>query len=208
MSDEDQQRPAISFKNLLLVFSVIACGNALGHDTSKPIRFFSYHSDEPGCRANPATDLTLPVGDRWIIIAPRRVVSPEAERKRAGGPLDIEIAEPLQSALRQRLTDSQSLGAIQSGESNITRLKIVSVSHDVVGLGMGKAQAHIRLDFLICINGDVSETSVVKTVTRNGPNMSTLWHQPRGEELQQGFQRAADEAIDSIVDFALHPSTR
>jgi hypothetical protein len=70
---------------------------------------------------------------------------------------------------------------------------------------MGKAQAHIRLDFCICINGEVPEGGVVKTVTRNGPDMSTLWHQPRGEELRHGFQQAADEAISAIVDFALRP---
>jgi hypothetical protein len=200
------QRQALAL--LLFVFGLIACGNAMGDNTAKLIRFFSYHSDEPGCRANPATDLELVVDadhERWVIVAPRRVISPESERKRAGEPLDIEIAEPLQSTLRQRLSDSRSQGRIQSGESNITRIKIVSVSHDVAGLGMGKAQAHIRLDFRICINGDVPESSVVRTVTRNGPDMSTLWHQPRGEELRHGFQQAADEAFSAIVDFALHP---
>jgi hypothetical protein len=127
----------IQRKGLVLfisVFVLIACGSAIGDDTAKSIKYFSYHSDEPGCRANPATDLTLPVdreGEQWIIIAPRRVVSTESERKRAGGPLDIEIAEPLQSALRKRLADSPKGGHIESGQSHITRIKIVSVSHDV-----------------------------------------------------------------------------
>jgi hypothetical protein len=190
---------------ILLATGLIDFGNAFGDDTSKPIRFSSYHIDEPRCRANPATDLTLLVGERWIIIAPRRVISTASEEKRAGGPLDIEIAEPLQSTLQQRLAGSRSQGQSKSGETNVTRIKIVTVSHDVASLGMGKAQAHIRLDFCICINGDVPESSVVKTVARNGPNMSTLWHQPRGDELRHGFQQAADKAFSAIVDYALRP---
>ena len=193
---------------LLLVHGLIACGNAMGDDTSRPIRYFSYHSDDPGCRANPATDLQLVVEieqERWVIVAPRRVVSTESERKRAGGPLDIEIAQPLESALRERLAVPRKGRRIESSQSSATRIKIVSVSHDVVGLGMGKAQAHIRLDFYVCIDGDIPDSSAVKTVTRNGPDMSTLWHQPRGKELRQGFQQAADEAFSAIADFASRP---
>jgi hypothetical protein len=191
-----------------LVIGFVALGNAKGDDTFKPLKFFSYRSDEPGCRADPATDLQLVVDnkqERRVVVAPRRVVSTESERKRAGGPLDIEIAQPLESALRERLADSRKGGRIESGQSSVTRIKIVSVSHDVVGLGMGKAQAHIRLDFLVYINDDVPESSAVKTVTRNGPDTSTLWHQPHGEELRQGFQQAADEALSALVDFALRP---
>ena len=192
----------------LLAIGVTASIAAIGDDTSKPIRYFSYHSDEPGCQANPATDLQLVVEieqERWVIVAPRRVVSTESERKRAGGPLDIEIAIPLESALRGRLAVSRKGRRIESSQSSVTRIKIVSVSHDVVGLGMGKAQAHIRLNFYVCIDGDVPDSSAVKTVTRNGPDMSTLWHQPHGEELRQGFQQAANEAFSAIVDFALRP---
>jgi hypothetical protein len=191
-----------------LAVGVLVCGNSMSDFAPKPVKFYSYHSSEPGCRANHGTDMELVVGrggEQWVIVAPARVVSTESERRRAGGPLDIEIAEPLESSLRKRLgDDSRREEQIDSGRSSVTRIKIVSVSHDVAGLGMGVAQAHIRLDFYICVNGDVPESSVVKTVTRNGPNISTLWHQPRGQELQDGFRKAADGAFSAIVDFALH----
>ena len=78
------------------------------------------------------------------------------------------------------------------GKSNVTRIKIVTVSHDVARLGMGEALANIRMDFYVCVNGDLPESSVVKTVMRSGPKSSTLWHQPRGEELQTAFRMARD----------------
>ncbi len=145
-------------------------------------------------------------GEQWVIIAPRRVVAPESEQKRAGAPLDIEVAEPLESILRTRLADSPRDRQFKEGASNVIRIKIVSVSHDVSYLGMGKAQAHIRLDFYICAKGDVPDTSTVKTVTRNGPDISTLWHQPRGSELQAGFRKATDEGLTAIVDYAFRSS--
>jgi hypothetical protein len=201
------QRKALAL--LLFVLGPIACENAMGDDTPKPIRFFSYHSDEPGCRANSATDLTLPVdgeGEQWIIVAPARVVSTgrhQTYAELAQVPLDIEIAKPLALALQNKMARLQGVDKDADRPSKTARVKIVSVSHGVAGLGMGKAQAHIRLDFCICINDDVPKSSVVRTVTRNGPDMSTLWHQPRGEELRHGFQQAADEAFSAIADFAL-----
>ena len=192
---------------LWLAIGVVICGYSMSNDSFKPLKYFAYHSDEPGCRANAATEQLAVDGEdeQWIVIAPRRVVAVESEQKRAGGPLDIEIAEPLQSALRKRLVNSGSKRSINGGHLNVTRIKIISVSHDVVGLGMGKAQAHLRLDFCICVNGDVPQGNVVKTVARNGPDMSTLWHQPRGEQLREGFRKAADQAFNAIVDFALRP---
>jgi hypothetical protein len=193
---------------ICLTIGVIVCGNSMSDETLPPIRFSSYHSDEPGCRANPATDLELVVnseGGRWVIIAPRRVVATESERQRAGGPLDIAIAEPLESALRTRLANTRGARRIEGDQLDITRIKIVSVSHDVLGLGMGIAQAHLRLDFYICVNGDIPASSDVKMVARNGPDMSTLWHQPKGEELQAGFHVATDKALNAIVEYALRP---
>jgi hypothetical protein len=93
-----------------------------------------------------------------------------------------------------------------TGEPDITRIKIVTVSHDVVGLGMGEALANIRMDFYICVNSDLPESSVVKTVIRSGPKLSTLWHQPRGEELQSAFRMARDSDLNAIVAYALQPS--
>ena len=188
-----------------LVRVLQSCSSMHAH-ALRPASFFSYHSEEPGCGANPATDLELAVDgerERWTVIAPRRVVSTDSERKRAGGPLDIEIAEPLQSTLRQRLADSPSEGRSMIGKSNVTRIKIVTVSHDVARLGMGEALANIRMDFYVCVNGDLPESSVVKTVMRSGPKLSTLWHQPRGEELQTAFRMARDNDLKAIVAYAL-----
>jgi hypothetical protein len=201
------QRKALALTLFLL--GPIACENATGDDSPKPIKCFSYHSDEAGCRANAATELTLPIdgeGQQWVIVAPARVVSTgrhQTYAELAEAPLDIEVAKPLELAMQNKMARKHSAAKDADRPSKITRIKIVSVSHGVSGLGMGKAQAHIRLDFYICINGDVPESNVVKTVARNGPNMSTLWHQPRGEELRHGFQQAADQAISAIADFAL-----
>jgi hypothetical protein len=175
-------------------------------ESVKPIKYFSYHSDEPGCRANTSADLELPANggnEQWIVVAPRRVVAPESEQRRAGGPLDIEVAEPLQAVLQKRLETSGS-ERTNGGHSSITRIKIVSVAHDVVGLGMGKAQANLQVDFRICLDGDSTDSNVVNSVVRNGPNINTLWHQPRGKELRESLQQAADEALDAIADIALH----
>ncbi|MDP9012089.1 MAG: hypothetical protein M3O41_05435 [Pseudomonadota bacterium] len=199
---------------ICLAVGILVCGNSMSDDASKPfaptlLKFFSYHNDQTDCRANPTTDSEIMVnggGEQWVIIAPRRVVAPESEQKRAGAPLDIEVAEPLESILRTRLADSPRDRQFKEGASNVIRIKIVSVSHDVSYLGMGKAQAHIRLDFYICAKGDVPDTSTVKTVTRNGPDISTLWHQPRGSELQAGFRKATDEGLTAIVDYAFRSS--
>jgi hypothetical protein len=118
--------------------------------------------------------------------------------------LDLEIAKPLELALQNRI-NLQSLDKSVNRPSKITRIKIVSVWHGVLGLGMGKAVGQISLRFNICINGDLPEGKVPTEVARNSPKMSTLWHQPRGEELQHGFQQAADEAFSAIVDIALRP---
>jgi hypothetical protein len=56
---------------------------------------------------------------------------PDTTRK---GPLGFKIAKPLETTLRNRLADSQKEGGIKGGQLNITRIKIVSVAHDVVGL--------------------------------------------------------------------------
>jgi hypothetical protein len=194
---------------ICLAIGILVCGNSMSNDAPKPVKFFSYHSDQTDCRANPTTDAQIVVngeGEQWVIIAPRRVVAPESEQKRTGAPLDIEVAEPLESILRTRLADSPRDRQFKDGPSNVIRIRIVSVSHDVSYLGMGKAQAHIRLDFYICVRGDVPESSAVKTVTRNGPDINTLWHQPRGNELQAGLRKATDEGLTAIVDYAFRSS--
>jgi hypothetical protein len=168
-------------------------------------------SNQLGCRTDSSTDLELAVngdGARWIIIAPARKVDTGLDRRyggQRGVPIDLEIAKPLELALQKKIADLQSVGKGEDRHANVTRIKIVSVSHDVAFLGMGVAQAHVGFDFYVCVNGDVPESSVVKTVARNGPDISTLWHQPRGQELQDGFRKAADEAFSAIVDFALRP---
>lgn len=190
---------------LYFAIGTLVCVNSMSDDSFKPVKFFSYHSDQTDCRENRTTDAQIVVngeGEQWIIIAPLRVVAPESEQKRTGAPLDIEVAEPLEIVLRARLADRPTDRQIKDGLLNVTRIRIVSVSHDVAYLGMGKAQAHIRLDFCICTNGDAPESSDVKSVAGNGPDMSTLWHQPRGNELRAGFRKATDEGLTAIVDYA------
>lgn len=120
-------------------------------------------------------------------------------------PVDVEIAKPLELALQKRIGDLQSAGTSVDPHSSVIRIKIVSVWHGVLGLGMGTAVGQIALRFNIGVNSDRPESDVPNEVARNGPKMNTLWHQPRGEELQSDFNAAADEAINAVVDYALRP---
>jgi hypothetical protein len=191
-----------------LVLVSVLDGSSLSADALPPPNAYSYVSNLPGCRADTSTEQELIVtggGQQWIIVAPARVVSSgrhQSFHELAKAPLDLEIAKPLALALQNSLARSQST-VREDRPSNITRIKIVSVWHGVLGLGMGKAVGKIELRFNICINGDLPEGKVPNEVARNSPKMSTLWHQPRGEELQHGFQQAADEAFSAIADFAL-----
>src|ERR1700730_14879112 len=127
----------------------------------KPVQFYSYHSNEPGCRANVGTDLELVVGsggEQWVIVAPARVFASGSDRRYAGLPgipLNLEIARPLELALEKAIADSSGVNKGAVSQSNITRLKIVSVWHGVVGLGMGAAVAQIALRFSISVNTDI-----------------------------------------------------
>ena len=123
-------------------------------------------------------------GDQWVIIALVRVVSTGQERRYAGllgVPIDVEIAKPLELALQKRIGDLQSAGTSLDRRSSITRIKIISVWHGVLGLGMGTAVGQVALRFNICVNGELPESKVPNEVARNGPKMNTLWHQPNGE---------------------------
>jgi hypothetical protein len=192
-----------------LILSSVFCANALSADVPLPPDFYSYLSNQPGCRADTSADQELVIngdGQQWVIVAPARVVSTgrhQTVHELAKAPLDLEIAEPLALALQNRLARSQSTVQGEDRPSKITRIKIVSVWHGVLGLGMGKAVGKIEVRFNICINGNLPEGKVPNEVARNSPTMSTLWHQPRGEELRHGFQQAADEAFSAIADFAL-----
>jgi hypothetical protein len=186
-------------------------GSSLRADVLPPPNAYSYVSNQPGCRADTSTEQELTIngdGQQWVIVAPARVVSTgrhQTVHELAKAPLDLEIAEPLALALQNRLARSQSTVQGEDRPSKITRIKIVSVWHGVLGLGMGKAVGQISLRFNICINGNLPEGKVPNEVARNSPKMSTLWHQPRGEELRHGFQQAADEAFSAIADLALRP---
>jgi hypothetical protein len=194
-----------------LVLGSIFCGSTLSAEVETPPHFYSYISDQPGCQADGSTDQELSInedGQQWVIVAPARVVSTGREPRYAGLPgipLDIQIAKPLERALQSRVVPSHSVDTGADRALRINRIKIVSVWHGVLGLGMGKAVPQIALEFRICVNGDAPDSTVTQEVARNGPRMSSLWHQPRGEELRHGFQQAADEALSFIADFALRP---
>lgn len=181
------------------------CGNLTHADAPKPPPFYSYISAQPGCRADAATDQELTVngpGQQWIIVAPLRVGSRESPRERSAEFLDIDIAEPLEASLRKKVADALDETRAGSGRPNVTRLKIVAVSHDVVDRRIGQAQARVRLDFYICSNGDAADSGRVRTIIGNGPDISSLWHHPGGEALRRGFQQAADKASDALAEFA------
>jgi hypothetical protein len=158
-----------------------------------------------------ATDRELVIngeGEQWIIVAPDRLVSSGRNPRYAGLPgipLDLEIAKPLELALQHQMARLPSRDKGADRPSKITRIKIVSVWHGVLGLGMGKAVAQIALGFRICVDSNSAESTAIKEVARNSPKMSTIWHQPRGEELRHGFRQAADEAFSAIADLALRP---
>jgi hypothetical protein len=192
------------------IAAVLALGMAIGWnlvfaEPPKPPPFFSYVSSQPGCLADAATDQELTVngpGQQWIIIAPLRVGSRESQRERAAEFLDIDIEEPLESSLRKRVADALDETPAESGLPNVTRLKIVAVSHDVLGHRFGKARPVVRLDFYICTNGDASDSGRVRTITGNGPDIDSLWHHPGGETLRRGFQQAAENACDALAELA------
>jgi hypothetical protein len=192
-----------------LAIGSVFSGSALSADVPLPPDFYSYLSNQPGCRADTSTDQELIIdgdGQQWVIVAPAHVVSTgrhQSYDRLAKVPLDLEIAKPLESALQNRIAGLQSVDKGSDHPLKITRIKIVSVWHDITRLGMGEAVAQIALRFNICANGDIPQSTSIQEVTRSGPKMSTLWHQLRGEALRLGFQKAADEAFRAIVDFAL-----
>lgn len=191
-----------------VVLGLFLSCNSLSDDAVRPSKFYTYASDELGCTAEPATAVRLVIngrGDQWVIIAPVRVVSTGQDRRYAGlpeVPVDVEIAKPLELAFQKRIRDLPSAGTSLDRPPNITRIKVVSVWHGVLGLGMGSAVGQISLRFNICINGEHPESKVPTEVARNGPKMSTLWHQPTSEQLRSEFQIAADEAMNAVVDYA------
>jgi hypothetical protein len=181
------------------------CGNVIRADAPKPPPFYSYISAQPGCRADAATDQELTVngpGQHWIIVAPRRVGNRKSQRERDADFLDIEVAEPLEASLRTRVADALDETPADSGEPNVTRLKIVAVSHDVVDARIGKERPQVRLDFYICTNGDAADDGRVRTTTGAGADMDSLWHHPSGQQLRRGFQQAADKAAEAVAEFA------
>jgi hypothetical protein len=174
-------------------------------DAPRPPPFYSYVSTQPGCVADPAADRELTVngpGQQWIIIAPLRVGSRESPRERAAEFLDIDIAEPLEVSLRKRVADALDETPTGGGRPNVTRLKIVAVSHDVVDRRIGKARPQVRLDFYICSNSDSADNGHVRKITGNGSDINSLWHHPGGEDLRRGFQQAADKASDAVAELA------
>jgi hypothetical protein len=184
----------------------LATGENVTHaDSPKLPPFYSYVSAQPGCLADVGTDQELTVngpGQQWIIIAPHRVGSRESQREHAADFIDIEIAEPLEASLRKRVADALDATPADSGQPNVTRLKIVAVSHDVVDRRIGKVRPQVRLDFYICTNGEAADSGRVRMITGNGPDLNSLWHQAGGEQLRRGFQQAADKASDGLTEFA------
>jgi hypothetical protein len=202
--DHEMTRLQFASAAALVLTGAIGMSTSRG-ETPKPVAFYSYVSTQPGCLADATTDRELTVngpGQQWIIIAPLRLGARESLRERTAGFLDIDIAEPLEASLRKRVADALDDTPADSGQPNVTRLKIVAVSHDVVDRRIGKAQAQVRLDFYICTNGDAADNGRVRTITGNGPDINALWHHPEGEELHRGFQQAADKAADALAEFA------
>jgi hypothetical protein len=192
------------------ITATFALASAVGEnvtqaDAPKPPPFYSYVSTQPGCVADAATDQELTIngpGQQWIIIAPLRVGSRESQRERDAEFVDIDIAEPLEASLRKRVADALDETPADSGQPNVTRLKIVAVSHDIVDRRIGKVRPQLRLDFYICSNGDAADDGRVRTITGNGPDINSLWHHPGGQELRRGFQQAADKASSAVAGFA------
>jgi hypothetical protein len=201
----NQQSKRLPISAAALALAGVISGSLIHADAQKPPPFYSYVSKQPGCRADAASDQELTVngpGQQWIIIAPLRVGSRESQRERAAQFLDIDIAQPLEASLRKRVADALDETPADSGQPNVTRLKIVAVSHDLIDRRIGKAQTEVRLDFYICANGDASDSGRVRTLTGNGPDINSLWHHPGGDELRRGFQQAADKASDAVAEFA------
>jgi hypothetical protein len=190
---------------VMLALASAVGGNVTHADAPKLPPFYSYISTQAGCVADAATDQELAIngpGQQWIIIAPLRVGSRESQRERAAQFLDIDIAEPLEANLRKIVADALDETPADSGQPNVTRLKIVAVSHDVVDRRIGKVRPRIRLDFYICSNGDAADDGRVRTITGDGPDINSLWRHAGGEELRHGFQQAADKASSALAGFA------
>jgi hypothetical protein len=172
-------------------------------------QYYSYHSNQSGCRADPATDLELVVngnGERWVIVAPARLVAAElaqAYRSERVFPIDVEIAKSIELALRKKISDSLGTQAFDQGEVSARRIKITSIRHGVSYLGMGSAVAYISIWFRICSDSYSSEATPIELIGRNGPDMSTLWHQPGGEDLKAGFRAALEKAVTALVDYVM-----
>jgi hypothetical protein len=189
------------------IAAIFALGMPIGGNSAfaEPPPFFSYVSSQPGCLADATADQELTVngpGQQWIIIAPLRVGSRESQRERAAEFLDIDIAEPLEASLRKRVADALDETPTESGRPDVTRLKIVAVSHDILEHRFGKARPLVRLDFYICTNGDASDSGRVRTITGTGPDIDSLWHHPGGEGLRHGFQQAVEKASDALAELA------
>jgi len=170
-------------------------------DENRPLPLVSsFYQDDESCSEH-AGEATQPVswhGHLWYLTAPVSLVSPPAETKRVGTPLDVR---PLDLFVNQAQLRGASVagGDGQLAKETPIRLRLVLAVHSLTALGPGTYSLQSIIAVRLCKN---ASTSLLYVGPRKGVTVKDWWKRRKSERWIDAYRDAFSLAVADALDWA------
>ena len=167
-------------------------------DENRPLPLVSsFYQDDESCSENlgEATQQVTWHGRVWSFTAPVSLVSPPAETKRVGTPLDVR---PLDVFVSQAQLSGAS-GAGQLARQMPIRLRLVLVVHSLTALGPGTYSLQSIIAVRLCKN---ASTSLLYVGPRKGVTVKDWWKRRKSERWINAYRDAFSLAVADALNWA------
>jgi hypothetical protein len=174
-------------------------------------RVYSYFEDDKSCSelTGEATQAVNWNGRTWYLTAPMSLVSPPAETKRVGTPLEVRPLDVIvhQAQLRgAAVLDGNTNGKLATEMS--IRLRLVLLVHDLTPLDLGVYSLQSIIAVRLCEADQNALVSSLYVGPRKGIDIKDQWHRNKSERWINGYRDAFSLAVADALDWAAAKITR
>jgi hypothetical protein len=193
---------ATSFITFLLAVTGSAALAVDDSATALP-RVYSFYQDNKSCSELPgeATKAVLWNGRTWYLTAPALLVSPPAETKRVGTPLNVR---PLDVFVEQAVLQGASVTKVDapSATDMPMHLRLVLAVHSQVALGPGTYSLQSIIAVRLCTEGENNRTSILYVGPKKGVTVKDWWDRRKSERWVNAYRDAFSLAIADALHWA------
>jgi hypothetical protein len=186
------------------LFTLSAPAIQASDENTRPLPLVnSFYQDDESCseHVGEATQRVTWNGQAWYLTAPVLLVSPPAETKRVGTPLDVRPLDVFVNQAQLREANVAS-GDAQLAKQIPIRLRLVLAVHDLTSLGPGTYSLQSIIAVRLCGAVKNAPSSLLYVGPRKGVNIKDWWNQRKSERWINAYRDAFSLAVADALDWA------